>query len=124
MEDLKLLCRIVSSKRLGIPIDTMASHVSTKIHNTPNVQFNNNKFKSSHPAKRAKYATSVAKTPNRNWGICYNCNSTDHYANKCPRPLSCRYCKNPGHFTSSCPIRLNRKKAKLNAFPTSSNPSS
>ena len=43
LEDLKLSCRIVSSKRFGIPIDTMASHVSTKIHNTPNVQFNNNK---------------------------------------------------------------------------------
>ena len=82
------------------------------------------KFKSSHPAKRARYATSVAMTPNHIRGICYNCSSTDHHANKCPRPLSCRYCKGPGHLIPTCPKLQSKRKGKLNALPTSSDPSS
>ena len=84
-----------------------------------NTKKRRNKFKSSHPAKRAKYANSVSKTPNRNRGICYNCSSTDHYANKCPRPHFCRYCKSPGHLIPSCPKRSNKSKGELSSNPSS-----
>ena len=96
-------------------------------HEGPNIESDNMrsvKSKSSHPAKRTKYATSIAKTPTPKRGACFNCKSKDHYANECPRPLSCRYCKGLGHLIPTCPKLQSKRKGKLNALPTSSDPSS
>src|SRR5574338_1664981 len=71
------------------------------------------KFKP-NPNKKGKQATSVAKTPTSSRGEYYNCGSKDHYANKCPKPLTCRYCKSSGHTISSCPKLQSKKEGKLN----------
>ena len=70
------------------------------------------KFESPNPNKKVKQVTLVAKTPIPNHGECYNCNSKDHYVNRCPRPISCRYCKNSAHHISACPILQSKKKGE------------
>ena len=81
--------------------------------------FNNNKkrpskFKGPYPNKKGRQATPVEKTFSSTQGKCYNCGSKDHYANKCPKSLSCRYCKVPGHVISSCPKLQGKKEGNLN----------
>ena len=83
----------------------------------------NSKFKGPNPNKKEKQTTSVAKTPTSSRGECYNCGSKDHYANRCPKPLFCRYCKSSGHLLSSCPKLPNKKEGKLNVVQVPSNTS-
>ena len=65
----------------------------------------------------------MAKTSSFGRGECYNCGSKDHYANKCPKSLSCRYCKVPGHVISSCPKLQGKKEGKLNVAQAPGNTS-
>ena len=80
------------------------------------------KFKP-NPNKKGKQTTSVENTPNSRRGECYNCGSKDHYANKCPKSISCRYCKSSGHTISLCPKLQSKKEGKLNVAQAPSNTS-